>query len=82
MKSLGIIFLITFLSGCSAIPQCTTKTTSFSIPDGIPFVDGAFAIVRDNTHTDCGKTVEQLEQDEIDRARLGIRLWSSGEDDE
>jgi len=82
MKSLGIIFLITFLSGCNSIPQCTTKTTSFEIPDGIPFVDGAFTIVRDNSHRDCGKTTEQLEQDDADRLRLGIRLWPTGEDDE
>ena len=73
-----IAALIIFLSlpGCAAIPECTTRTISFEIPSGIPFVEGAFAFSRDNAHRDCGKTVEQLEQDAADRARLGIQLWS------
>ena len=75
-----LLSLVLFLSSCAAIPECTTKTTSFQIPDGIPFVDGAFEFIRANTHVDCGKTLEQLEQDNADRARLGIRLWPSDDD--
>ena len=44
-------------------------------------MDGALSFTRENTHNDCGKTVEQLEQDDADRARLGIRLWPSNDDD-
>ena len=73
--------LALLLSSCAAIPECTTRTVSFAIPDGIPFVQGAFAFTRDNAHVDCGKTVEQLKQDEADRARLGIRLWPSDDDE-
>ena len=76
-----LLLLVLFLPACAAIPECTTRTFSFEIPSGIPFVEGAFAFKRDNEHRDCGKTVEQLEQDEADRARLGIRLWP-GDDDE
>ena len=79
MKYVLFVFTL-FLTSCAAIPECTTKTTSFQIPDGIPFVDGAFEFVRANAHVDCGKTLEQLEQDNADRARLGIRLWP-GDDD-
>ena len=80
MKHLALIPIL-FLTACVPVPECSTRTLSFEIPSGIPFVDGAFAIIRDNTHTDCGKTVEQLEQDDADRARLGIRLWPSNDDD-
>ena len=73
--------LALLLSSCAAIPECTTRTVSFAIPDGIPFVQGAFAFTRDNAHVDCGKTLEQLEQDNADRARLGIRLWPSDDDE-
>ena len=76
-----LFILALLLSSCAAIPECTTRTVSFAIPDGIPFVQGAFAFTRDNAHVDCGKTVEQLEQDAADRARLGIRLWPSDDDD-
>ena len=69
------------LAGCQAIPECTTRTVAFAIPDGIPFVQGSFAFTRDNAHVDCGKTVEQLEQDAADRARLGIQLWPGDDDD-
>ena len=79
MKILLLSFVL-FLSSCSSIPECTTKTMSFEIPSGIPFIDGAFEFVRANTHVDCGKTLEQLEQDNADRARLGIRLWPSDDD--
>jgi len=80
MRPLLFIFALS-LSSCSSIPECTTRTVSFAIPDGIPFVQGAFAFTRDNAHVDCGKTVEQLKQDEADRARLGIRLWPSDDDE-
>jgi hypothetical protein len=53
---------------------------SFEIPSGIPFIDGAFTIKRDNAHRDCGKTTEQLAQDDADRQRLGIRLWPRDND--
>ena len=76
----GLFVFTLFLTSCAAIPEFTTKTTSFQIPDGIPFVDGAFEFVRANAHVDCGKTLEQLEQDNADRARLGIRLWPSDDD--
>ena len=76
-----LFILALLLSSCAAIPECTTRTVSFAIPDGIPFVQGAFAFTRDNAHVDCGKTTEQLEQDEADRARLGIRLWPSDDDE-
>ena len=80
MRPLLFIFALS-LSACAAIPECTTRSISFQIPDGIPFVDGAFEFIRDNSHRDCGKTVEQLEQDNADRARLGIRLWPSDDDE-
>ena len=76
-----LLSLVLFLSSCAAIPECTTRTVAFAIPDGIPFVQGSFAFTRDNAHVDCGKTVEQLKQDEADRARLGIRLWPSDDDE-
>ena len=79
MKHVLFVFTL-FLTSCSSVPECTTKTTSFQIPDGIPFVDGAFEFVRANAHVGCGKTLEQLEQDNADRARLGIRLWPSDDD--
>ena len=75
-----LLSLVLFLSSCAAIPECTSRTLSFEIPSGIPFVEGAFAFKRDNVHRDCGKTLEQLEQDAADRARLGIQLWP-GDDD-
>jgi len=80
MRPLLFIFALS-LSSCSSIPECTTKTVSFEIPSGIPFIDGAFEFIRANTHVDCGKTLEQLEQDNADRARLGIRLWPSDDDE-
>ena len=80
MKILLLSFVL-LLPACAAIPECTTRTVAFAIPDGIPFVQGSFAFTRDNAHVDCGKTVEQLKQDEADRARLGIRLWPSDDDD-
>ena len=76
-----LFILALLLSSCAAIPECTTKTMSFEIPSGIPFIDGAFEFIRANTHVDCGKTLEQLEQDNADRARLGIRLWPSDDDE-
>ena len=76
-----LLSLVLFLSSCAAIPECTTRTVAFAIPDGIPFVQGSFAFTRDNAHVDCGKTLEQLEQDAADRARLGIRLWPGDDDD-
>ena len=79
MKQVLFIFVL-FLTSCAAIPECTTKTMSFEIPSGIPFIDGAFEFIRANTHVDCGKTLEQLEQDNADRARLGIRLWPCDDD--
>jgi len=54
---------------------------SFEIPSGIPFIDGAFTIRRENAHRDCGKTIEQLEKDDADRLRLGMRLWPKDDDD-
>ena len=80
MRPLLFIFALS-LSSCSSIPECTTKTVSFEIPSGIPFIDGAFEFIRANTHVDCGKTLEQLEQDNADRARLGIRLWPSDDNE-
>ena len=80
MKPFLFIFAL-LVSSCAAIPECTTRTVSFEIPDGIPFVDGAFEFIRDNSHRDCGKTLEQLEQDNADRARLGIQLWPKDYDD-
>ena len=77
-----LLFILALLvSSCAAIPECTTKTMSFEIPSGIPFIDGAFEFIRANTHVDCGKTLEQLEQDNADRARLGLRLWPSDDDE-
>jgi hypothetical protein len=77
-----LLFILALLvSSCAAIPECTTRTVAFAIPDGIPFVQGSFAFTRDNAHVDCGKTLEQLEQDAADRARLGIRLWPGDDDD-
>ncbi len=78
---LGLFILVLLVSSCSSIPECTSRTFSFEIPSGIPFVEGAFAFTRDNVHRDCGKTVEQLEQDAADRARLGIQLWPGDDDD-
>ena len=78
---LGLFILVLLVSSCAAIPECTTRTVAFAIPDGIPFVQGSFAFTRDNAHVDCGKTVEQLEQDAADRARLGIQLWPGDDDD-
>ena len=69
------------LAGGQAIPECSSRTVSFSLPDGVPFVQGSFAFKRDNAHVDCGKTTEQLEQDAADRARLGIQLWPGDDDD-
>ena len=80
MRPLLFIFALS-LSSCSSIPECTTKTVSFEIPSGIPFIDGAFEFIRANTHVDCGKTLEQLEQDNADRARLVIRLWPSDDNE-
>ena len=80
MKQVLFIFVL-FLTSCAAIPECTTKTMSFEIPSGIPFIDGAFEFIRANTHVECGKTLEQLEQDNAERARLGIRLWPSDNND-
>lgn len=80
MKHLFLI-LVLLLTSCVTVPECSTRTLSFEIPSGIPFIDGAFTIRRDNTHRDCGKTTEQLAQDDADRARLGIRLWPRGDDD-
>ena len=77
---LGLFILVLLVSSCAAIPECTTRTVAFAIPDGIPFVQGSFAFTRDNAHVDCGKTVEQLEQDAADRARLGIQLWPNDDD--
>jgi len=85
MKNIAGHFLIIVsaaLSGCQAVPECTTQTASFSLPDGIPFIKGSFSWSRDNAHVDCGKTLEQLKQDEADRARLGIQLWPRDEDEE
>ena len=76
-----LLFLVLFLPACAVIPECTTRTMSFEIPSGIPFIDGAFEFVRANAHVDCGKTLEQLEQDAADRVRLGIQLWSNDDDD-
>ena len=77
-----LLFILALLvSSCAAITECTTRTVAFAIPDGIPFVQGSFAFTRDNAHVDCGKTLEQLKQDEADRARLGIRLWPGDDDD-
>ena len=76
MKYLLLIPIL-FLTSCASVSECSTRTVSFSIPSGIPFVDGAFTIKRDNSHRDCGKTVEQLEKDDADRLRLGMRLWSN-----
>ena len=54
MKSLGIIFLITFLSGCSAIPQCGKKTLTVQLPSGVPFFGNApFQFERENDHVSC-----------------------------
>ena len=75
-----LLSLVLFLSSCAALPACSSRTVSFSLPDGVPFVQGSFAFTRDNAHFDCGKTLEQLEQDNADRARLGIRLWPSDDD--
>jgi len=72
-----LLIPILFLTSCASVSDCSTRTLSFEIPRGIPFVDGAFTIKRGNAHSDCGKTKEQLEQDDADRARLGIRLWPS-----
>ena len=80
MKSLFLIVTL-FLTSCGTVPECSTRTVSFQIPSGIPFIDGAFTIKRENAHRDCGKTTEQLAQDDADRARLGIRLWPRGDDD-
>ena len=80
MKYVLLISILS-LTSCVTVPECSTRTLSFEIPSGIPFIDGAFTIKRDNTHRDCGKTTEQLEQDDADRARLGIRLWPSNDDD-
>ena len=73
---------VLLLASCVTVSECSTRTLSFEIPSGIPFIDGAFTIKRDNSHRDCGKTTEQLEQDDADRARLGIRLWPSDGDDD
>ena len=73
--------VILFLTACGTVPECSTRTVSFEIPSGIPFVDGAFTIKRDNAHRDCGKTTEQLAQDDADRQRLGIKLWPRSDDD-
>ena len=75
-----LFLLVLFLPACAAIPECTTRTMSFEIPSGIPFIDGAFEFVRANAHVDCGKTLEQLEQDAADRVRLGIQLWPNDDD--
>jgi hypothetical protein len=80
MKHLFLIPVL-LLASCGTVPECSTRSVSFEIPSGIPFIDGAFTIKRDNAHRDCGKTTEQLTQDDADRQRLGIRLWPRGNDD-
>jgi hypothetical protein len=80
MKHLALIPIL-FLVSCVTVPECSTRTMSFEIPSGIPFIDGAFTIRRENAHRDCGKTVEQLEKDDADRLRLGMRLWPKDDDD-
>ena len=53
MKYLTGLLLI-FLSACSSIPTCGTKSIKIQAPSSLPFVGSApFVIERSNDHVDC-----------------------------
>jgi hypothetical protein len=50
-----VIVFITFLfvSSCSSIPTCGTKSVKIQIPSTVPFFAEPFVIERSNDHVDC-----------------------------
>ncbi len=46
-----IVFL--FVSSCSSIPTCGTKSVTIQIPSTVPFFAEPFIIERSNDHVDC-----------------------------
>jgi len=53
MKVVVFIALL-FVSSCSSIPSCGTKSIKIQLPSGVPFMGNApFEISRSNDHVDC-----------------------------
>ena len=53
-NSLKIITLAVFLSGCSSIPMCGTKSLQMQFPSMVPyFGSNPLIIERTNDHVDC-----------------------------
>ncbi len=50
-----VIVFITFLfvSSCSSIPTCGTKSVKIQIPSTVAFFAEPFVIERSNDHVDC-----------------------------
>lgn len=50
-----IIFMaFLFVSGCSSIPTCGTKSIKIQLPSAVPFMgNDPFVISRSNDHADC-----------------------------
>ena len=49
-----IVFLaFLFVSSCSSIPTCGTKSIKIQIPSTVPFFAEPFVIERPNDHVDC-----------------------------
>ena len=57
-----IVFIaFLFVSSCSSIPTCGTKSVKIQIPSIVPFFAEPFVIERSNDHVDCA-----LDPDERD----------------
>ena len=49
-----IVFIaFLFVSSCSSIPTCGTKSIKIQIPSTVPFFEETFVIERSNDHVDC-----------------------------
>ena len=49
-----IVFIeFLFVSSCSSIPTCGTKSIKIQIPSTVPFFAEPFVIERSNDHVDC-----------------------------
>ncbi len=49
-----IVFIaFLFVSSCSSIPTCGTKSVKIQIPSTVPFFAEPFVIERSNDHVDC-----------------------------
>lgn len=45
---------ILFVSSCSAIPTCSTKSIKIQLPSSVPFIgNDPFELTRTNDHVDC-----------------------------